>query len=177
LCARCWTAPASRRHADPPSLESRPLSRADRFAGAAAIDDVRAFPLAILSLSRHHGTHPRIPQSHAFSRQGLLVTHTRGELGHWCRRAVPHHLERGSHRDSPPVHICPSTPPPGQIPIFTAKPVHARAQVSENAGVDTPVLVVVSPHLARVAPCTLRRERPSCLGARASSQAGARLCS
>jgi hypothetical protein len=49
-------------------------------------------------------------------------------------------------------------------------------RVGEHTGADTPVLAAVAPP-RRVAPCPLRRGRPSCLGERAPWQAGACLCS
>jgi hypothetical protein len=109
--ARCWTAPASRRRADPPSLESRPSSRASRFAGAAAVR-ARAPPLAILSLSRRHGTHPRFsPKSCLFWARALGHTHPRR-----ARTLMP------SSRPSPPGALL--------APRFVAgahRPVHTTA--------------------------------------------------
>jgi hypothetical protein len=73
------------------------------------------------------------PKSHAFSGQGLLVTHTRGELGRWCRRAVPRHLECCSRRDSSLAHTGPCTPPSGQIFVFLTKPPRTSTHAPEGA--------------------------------------------
>jgi hypothetical protein len=73
------------------------------------------------------------PQSHAFSGQGILVTHTHGELGRWCRRAVPRHLERRSRLDSSLAHTGPCTPPLGQISVFLTKPPRTSMQAPKGA--------------------------------------------
>jgi hypothetical protein len=71
LCARCLfvdRCPAPRRRADPPSLESRPSSRAGRFTGAAAVVAARA-PLPC------NGVVPLFRRAHAEFRLAV-GTHT-----------------------------------------------------------------------------------------------------